>query len=104
MRRDEGKTWMDKAEHDLSAGHLMLKNNGYTDTACFFAHQTVEKALKGFLTLHDTKPDRTHNLVALSNEATKIDQTVSDFESEFVVLNAYYIPSRYPRSTYRILI
>jgi len=96
MRKDEAKHWFDKAKHDLAAGNFLLKDDGFTDTICFFAHQVVEKALKGTLTLHDIKPDRTHNLITLADEAEKYLPEINEHQNEIESLNDYYIPSRYP--------
>lgn len=63
---------------------------------CFLAQQSVEKALKGFLVLNDIKPERTHNIIALADEAKKYLPDIKNYQDDIVSLNIYYIPSRYP--------
>jgi HEPN domain-containing protein len=58
--------WLRKARNDLiTAERIIHYPNGPTDTACFHAQQTVEKALKGLLTYHGISFPRIHHLVRL---------------------------------------
>lgn len=41
--------WFLKARRDLDTAFLNHRHGGYTDTTCYFCHQTAEKALKAYL-------------------------------------------------------
>jgi len=52
----------------------LFNGQGFTDNICLFCHQAIEKYLKGFLIFKNIAPERTHDLVALLNECTKLDK------------------------------
>lgn len=96
----EAETWFEFARTDLRVAELAL-HDGLPNQACFHAHQAVEKALKGFLLLRGRRVPRTHSLLELG----KLAQTLG-FPAELVqrirVLDAYYLPTRYPDALPRL--
>lgn len=79
---DKGKRvlvqfWLKKAQRDLTAAQKLAAE--LPDIAIYHCQQGAEKALKGFLILHDKDPGDTHNINTLVKEA-------SAFEPEFVTL------------------
>jgi HEPN domain-containing protein len=90
------KAWFKKSKQDLETGKLLLKSGGYPDTICYFAHQAVEKSLKGYLVANDIKPEKIHNLIKLAAEVEKLLPQIKNFQDEIAVLNDYYIPTKYP--------
>lgn len=88
--------WFAKSKQDLETGQLLLREGGYFDTICYFAHQAVEKTLKGFLIANNVKPDKIHNLIKLASEVEKILPELNSFQNEAAALNDYYIPAKYP--------
>lgn len=62
-------SWNDlaAADHALGAGPSL-----HTDSV-FHAQQAAEKAMKGFLTWHDRRFRKTHNLVELGEQCVAID-------------------------------
>jgi len=65
-------------------------------TTCFLAQQIAEKYLKGFLVFHNKKIQKIHDLIKLLNECKNIDKSFRELEEECVLLNDYYIETRYP--------
>jgi len=61
------RAWIEKGDHDLLAGELILKGGKQTpfDTACFHAQQSVEKYLKGLLTYLKVEFPYTHDIRVL---------------------------------------
>lgn len=93
------KEWFIKAENDL----LNVENNLRApvcpaDTVCFHCHQIAEKYLKGFLTLHNQKIEKTHNLLFLYNLYIKFDNRIEAIKDALIELNPFSIASRYPFS------
>lgn len=92
--------WFGKGSHDIDEAQLSLRDGGWTDIICFHCQQAAEKYLKGFLVsnginIGKMKKFQIH-LTKLWNECYKLDQTFSLIEEECIVLNPYYIESRYP--------
>ena len=75
---------------------MILTEGGYYGTTCFLAQQIVEKYLKGFLVLHGKKFTKIHDLVKLLNDCAEYDQNFLQFLDDCILLNEYYIESRYP--------
>lgn len=94
---EQFKEWQIKAEEDLGAAELLLKDNAYPAIVCYHAHQVVEKYLKGFLAYNDFEFEKTHNLDdILKDIAEKIDEEFLEYKDEAVLLTSYYFESRYP--------
>ena len=64
------------------------------DVACFHCQQAIEKYLKTFLTFHDQNFLKTHDIVSLKIQCTKIDKDFADFK--FKNLYRYSVRARYP--------
>lgn len=88
--------WFKKAQDDYKSAEVILREGGYYGTTCFLAQQIAEKYFKGFLIFHGKKIKKIHDLVKLLNEGKKIDGGFSALEEECVLLNDYYIETRYP--------
>lgn len=92
------RPWLDRAADDLAAGNLMLSQD-FTAHACFLAHQAFEKALKAFLLKNRGAYPRTHKLVDLVRECSVYDPAILNHLDGAIVLEQYYIPTRYPDAT-----
>lgn len=55
--------WLKKAKRDLSAAQKLAQE--LPDIAIYHCQQAAEKALKGFLILHNLEPTETHNINTL---------------------------------------
>ena len=99
MPSEKVMVWIRKAENDL----LAVDNNLAAaqipfDVVCYHCQQTAEKYLKGLLVFLGAQPSRTHDLLALLQEArTFLTAAPTDsVERACVVLNPYAIEVRYP--------
>jgi len=91
--------WLQKANRDLDTAFLNHRHGGYTDTTCYFCHQTVEKALKSYLLFKelDFLP-QTHILPSLLPLCEQKDKGFSRFKEACEILDGYYIETKYPTS------
>ena len=92
------RAWLDRAADDLAVGQLALKE-GYAAHSCFLAHQAFEKSLKAFLMKRRAGHTRTHKLVDLVTECATFDEALTALLDGAIVLDQYYIPTRYPDAT-----
>ncbi len=92
------QAWLDRAADDLAVGKLTLKK-GYTAHSCFLSHQAFEKSLKAFLIKRRATHPRTHKLVDLVTECATLDEALANLLTGAIVLDQYYIPTRYPDAT-----
>lgn len=91
--------WLVKAKRDSDTAFLNHRNNGYTDTTCYFCHQTVEKALKAFLLATGVKKlPYIHSLPVLLAFCKKKDEEFVELTELCIKLNKYYIETKYPIS------
>lgn len=92
--------WLGKMEHDLAVVRLILKPEDIpTDVVCFHAQQTGEKALKTVLSAHGVVPERTHDVVALLDDALSLCPVLKDEITAITALNGYAVAVRYPYHT-----
>ncbi len=89
------KKWLNYAQDDLSWTEANIKEQVWYG-ACFTAQQATEKALKAYLISQEKNIKKIHDLRALLEECTRIDQSFEQLRDPCVTLNAYYAPSRYP--------
>ena len=69
------RTWLVKARVDLgSARKLASGPDAYPDAAIYHCQQAAEKAIKGFLTFHEQRFEKVHNLPLLVSQAMKSDR------------------------------
>jgi len=87
--------WLKKAAEDLIVARLVW-DEGHYSHACFLSQQCIEKNLKGFLLMENGRYPRTHRLVDLLTECAKHDADLSAFLPGCIVMDQYYIPTRYP--------
>ncbi len=95
-RKVLAEEWFKKARDDYKSAKVVLEEGGYYGTTCFLSQQMAEKYLKGFLIFSNAKLEKIHDLVKLLNECKKIKSDFDELEEECVLLNDYYIETRYP--------
>ncbi len=89
--------WLHKAGNDLVTAEKILQiSDGPTDTVCFHAQQTVEKALKGLLTHHNIPFPKIHHLVRLLDMVAPYHKELESFREQCAVLSNYAVEMRYP--------
>ena len=93
--------WLSQANQDLAMA-LVSAGHGHHEWACFAAHQAVEKALKG---LHLSLGQQAwgHGLGRLFRDLPdglqeRMEATVPELVERLRILDALYIPTRYPDS------
>ena len=91
------KNWMIKGQRDLLAAcKLSSDSEIYSDIAIYHCHQSAEKAIKGFLILHNQPFPRTHDLRLLLQLAIKIDRNFQHYQEASEILTPYATEFRYP--------
>lgn len=87
--------WLLKAQRDLTAAQKL--GTELPDIAIYHCQQGAEKALKGFLILHDKDPGDTHNINTLVKEASAFRPEWKATLKEAGYLSQYNQTYRYPR-------
>jgi HEPN domain-containing protein len=90
--------WLDRAIEDLTVAQLVLQEQ-HTAHACFLSQQCIEKSLKAYLLTTTNTYPRTHKLVDLLVLCKNHNPTFSQFMTNCIVVDQYYIPTRYPDGT-----
>ena len=93
--------WLHQAHSDLDLAAVSAAA-GHHEWACFASHQAVEKALKA-LHLHHGQQVWGHGLGRSWRElppvvGAALAEALSDLEDRLRILDALYIPTRYPDS------
>lgn len=85
--------WFAFASQDLRVAELAL-TEGLFNQVCFHAQQCAEKAIKGWLASQGHVPPRTHRMADLLPLLPS--QLLADLARRVLLLDAFYIPTRYP--------
>lgn len=93
--RDEGQRWLDQAREDLKWARHLAEQGGY-HIACFLAQQVAEKALKAFLYAQGEELVIGHSVARLCSAAAAAEPAFDEHCRSWAVLDAFYIPTRYP--------
>jgi len=90
--------WMQKAESDIKvARHILGMDEPPTDAICFHSQQAIEKYLKAFLTYHDVRVKKTHDLGILLEMCIEMDKEFKSIDKgEIVSLTPFAVEIRYP--------
>ncbi len=89
--------WLKKAQRDLMAAQKLTAE--LPDIAIYHCQQSAEKALKGFLILHDKEPGDTHNINTLVKEASAFKPELMTVLKEAGYLSQYNQTYRYPKES-----
>ncbi|MCC8043447.1 MAG: HEPN domain-containing protein [Oscillospiraceae bacterium] len=98
-RKGDSKRYYDWIYHaviDRYAAQALCDDKRLHCAAAFHCQQCIEKALKGFLLYKSRKLLDGHNLTWLCKQAAMMDSGFAEYIDESVVLNRYYIETRYP--------
>jgi len=87
--------WFQLADNDELAGETLLKENVAPSTVCFLSQQCAEKYLKGLMAFKNIDIVRVHDFAQLVNLLKPAVPEIAKFTDEFVLLNKYYIQTRY---------
>jgi len=95
--KEEGKRWLEQAGEDLKWARLLAEQGGY-HIACFLAQQIGEKALKAYLYAQGLEIVLGHSIERLCSEAAEFEREFKKRAKKWAILDAYYVPTRYPNS------
>jgi HEPN domain-containing protein len=96
-KRQLVRSWLIKAQRDLAtARKLATDPDPYLDTAIYHCQQAAEKAVKGFLVLHDQEFEKTHDIRLLVTLATPLEARFSAWLEAAERLTPYATAFRYP--------
>ena len=92
--------WIDLANSDISTARFIMQMRPLPlEIIGFHCQQAMEKLLKAYLVLHDSEPERTHELPALLKRCMAIDPDFVKLSDACSDLTDYSVKTRYP---YRI--
>ena len=89
----EAVDWIRFAREDLRVAEWTYSAQIYNQT-CFHAQQCVEKSLKAWLCHQGMLPPRVHQLSALLGQLP--GDILTDLRMDIILLDRFYIPTRYP--------
>ena len=94
---EDARAWLAKSRIDLlAAEHDCTAEPPLTSDILFHSQQLVEKALKAYLCWHDQPFRKTHSLIELGEQCTKIDNTLEPLLRQAAPLTEYAWKFRYP--------
>lgn len=95
----EVQAWLAKAENDLRGAEVDLDADPpLVEDALFHCQQAAEKAMKAFLTAHDTTFRKTHDLDELAAACEQIDPSLEEALNPARDLTVFAWEFRYPGS------
>lgn len=92
---ERANEWVKFAQDDLRSAEILLKE-GIFNEVCFHAQQCAEKIIKSFMALRGRLIPKTHRLIDLLEDVLEVDSRLEKIRQECIVLDQYYIPTRYP--------
>jgi HEPN domain-containing protein len=94
--------WLQKAESDIKVARYILEiDDPPTDAICFHCQQAIEKYLKAFLTYHEVRVKKTHDLGMLLEMCLEIDKEFEIMDKEKIAsLTPFAVEIRYPDEIY----
>ncbi|MBI5299292.1 MAG: HEPN domain-containing protein [Deltaproteobacteria bacterium] len=87
--------WFELSREDWRTAEWTLQEKIFNQT-CFHSQQGVEKILKGVLFEKGRDIPKTHHLSELLTLCEKHFPALGNFREECLLLDRYYIPTRYP--------
>ena len=91
----ESARWMSQARRDLE-GAAYASAGGFHALACFLCQQAGEKAVAGYLFARGADHVWGHALADLCEDAMQLDASFDVVKSVAMLLDKYYLPTRYP--------
>ncbi len=88
--------WFNKAGEDELSITAILHEGGAPSTACFLSQQMAEKYLKALLVFRNKTFPKVHDLLNLATRLMETDADIVRMQENLVLLNRYYIETRYP--------
>ena len=103
---DEIKEWLQIAEYDLTSAKILLSHEPpILITACFHCQQSIEKALKAFLTWKGERFEKVHNIGYLLDLCKKYGLNLEFLnKNKAETITSYAVEMRYPLTSSEITI
>lgn len=89
----DAQKWLDFAREDLRMAQLAMRDSLFNQV-CFHAQQAAEKILKSLIIAAGVLPPKTHKLSDLLGLLTVA--VPDDLRRKLLLLDRYYMPTRYP--------
>ena len=89
----DAQKWLDFAREDMQMAELAMRNSLFNQV-CFHAQQAAEKTLKSLIIAAGVLPPKTHKLGDLLGLLPVA--MPDDLRRRLLLLDRYYIPTRYP--------
>lgn len=90
---EDAERWLVFAREDLHSAEVLLREGIYNQV-CFHAQQCVEKGLKCLIAQRGNVPPRIHSIAELL--ALHPADWFADLRPGLIVMDDFYIPTRYP--------
>lgn len=91
------KEWFRFAVRDLKHAKALLHlGPEFKHGASFHSQQCAEKAIKGYLSHHNVRPPKTHDIETLGTEVAKVDPILSKLTKKYGSLTDLAVAYRYP--------
>ncbi|MDO8582505.1 MAG: HEPN domain-containing protein [bacterium] len=91
----QAKRWLSQANEDMMAAQELFTSKKFAH-ACFFAEQSCQKSLKGYLIGNKKQPSHIHAITDLIIEAGIIHDDFMTLLNDAKMLDKYYLTTRYP--------
>ena len=89
--------WFAKAREDLKvAKHLHPNEKDFFSGILFHCQQSAEKSIKGFLTFHNLRIYKTHDMNMLLEKVRQINSDLADKYIGVINMTIYAVEYRYP--------
>lgn len=89
--------WVEKAEEDyLFTEKYIGDEESFFAPLCFHCQQSAEKYLKAYIIAHKIPLRKIHDLVELIQMCLKKDSTFIEIKEDAILINPYYVDTRYP--------
>ncbi len=100
-RTADARAWLVKTLQDLRRVEILLAATpADVEGALFHCQQAAEKALKAFLTWHDVRFRRIHDLDEIGKQCVQVDRTLGPLKARAETLTEYATRFRYPGARY----
>ena len=89
--------WFTKAKDDLKVARALLDfESEHFEAAVFHCQQAAEKSIKGYLTHHKVRFNKTHDIEKLLTVVATVNESLSARFKRAAVLTKYAVAYRYP--------
>lgn len=93
--KETAMRWLDQSAQDLKEAKKFLNEDGFS-YACFFAEQSAQKSLKGYLILSKDLDVLIHAVSELLEKSSRFNPGFKNFIDRAKTLDKYYLTTRYP--------